>query len=296
MDVKTVAVIGAGTMGRGIAYAAAFGGYRTILEDISEAMLEQGLAYIRQALEDGVARGKLTPQHAEQALRNLRTARAVEDACREADLVIEAVPEEMELKLEIFTLLDKFAKPGAIFASNTSSLSVSEMAAITFRPEKCVGMHFFNPVPKMKLLEIVRTLETSEDTLATCREVGRRMGKEVVVVRESPGFITSRINAMIGNEAFYMLEEGIASAADIDKAIKLGLNHPMGPFELVDLVGLDVRPSILEYLHKTLGERYRPCPLLRQYVKAGRLGRKSGRGVYDYPHEKATDAKAGSSD
>src|SRR5712692_5439925 len=296
MDVKTIAVIGAGTMGRGIAYAAAFGGYRTILEDISEAMLEQGLAYIRQALEDGVARGKLTPQHAEQALGNLRTARAVEDACREADLVIEAVPEEMELKLEIFTLLDKFAKPGAIFASNTSSLSVAEMAAITSRPEKGVGMLFFNPVPKMKLLEIVRALETSEDTLATCREVGRRMGKEVVVVRESPGFITSRINAMIGNEAFYMLEEGIASAADIDKAIKLGLNHPMGLFELVDLVGLDVRLSILEYLHKTLGEKYRPCPLLRQYVKAGRLGRKSGRGVYDYPHEKATDAKAGSSD
>jgi 3-hydroxybutyryl-CoA dehydrogenase len=186
MNVKTIAVIGAGTMGRGIAYAAAFGGYRTILEDISEAMLEQGLAYIRQALEDGVARGKLTPQHAEQAIGNLRTARAVEDACREADLVIEAVPEEMELKLEIFTLLDKFAKPGAIFASNTSSLSVTEMAAITFRPEKCVGMHFFNPVPKMKLLEIVRALDTSEDTLATCREVGRRMGKEVVVVRESP--------------------------------------------------------------------------------------------------------------
>ncbi len=296
MDVKTIAVIGAGTMGRGIAYVAVFGGYRTILEDISEAVLEQGLAYIRQALEDGVARGKLTPQHAKQALGNLRTARAVEDACREADLVIEAVPEEMELKLEIFTLLDKFAKPGAIFASNTSSLSVTEMAAITFRPEKCVGMHFFNPVPKMKLLEIVRALETSEDTLATCGEVGHRMGKEIVIVRESPGFITSRINAMIGNEAFYMLEEGIASAADIDKAIKLGLNHPMGPFELVDLVGLDVRLSILEYLHKTLGEKYRPCPLLRQYVKAGRLGRKSGRGVYDYPHEKATDAKAGSSD
>ncbi len=296
MDVKTIAVIGAGTMGRGIAYAAVYGGYRTILEDISEAMLEQGLAYIRQALEDGVARGKLTTQHAEQALANLRTARAVEDACREADLVIEAVPEEMEVKLEIFTLLDKFAKPGAIFASNTSSLSVTEMAAITFRPEKCVGMHFFNPVPKMKLLEIVHALETSEDTLATCREVGRRMGKEVVVVRESPGFITSRINAMIGNEAFYLLEEGIASAADIDKAIKLGLNHPMGPFELGDLVGLDVRLSILEYLHKTLGEKYRPCPLLRQYVKAGRLGRKSGRGVYDYPHEKTTDAKAGSSD
>ena len=290
MEVKTVAVIGAGTMGRGIAYAAAAGGYRTILEDVSASMLEQGLAYIRQSLDDGVARGKLAPPQKEQALAQLGSARSVEDACREADLVIEAVPEEMELKLEIFTLLDKFAKPGAIFASNTSSLSITEMAAITFRPEKCIGMHFFNPVPKMKLLELVRGLETSEETIADCREAGRRMGKEVVVVREAPGFITSRINAMIGNEAFYMLEEGVATAEDIDQALKLGLNHPMGPFELVDLVGLDVRLSILDYLHRSLGEKYRPCPLLRQYVKAGRLGRKSGRGVYDYPSANAAAA------
>lgn len=287
MDVNTIAVIGAGTMGRGIAYAAALGGYRTILEDVSALVLQQGLAYVRETLEEGVARGKVTPQQKEQALARLGSAGSVEEACREADLLIEAVPEEMELKVDIFCILDKFAKPGAIFASNTSSLSISEIAAVTCRPEKCVGMHFFNPVPKMKLLEIVRALETSEDTLATCREVGRRMGKEVIVVRESPGFVTSRINALIGNEAFCMLQEGIASAEDIDKAMKLGLNHPMGPFELVDLVGLDVRLSILEYLHKTLGEKYRPSPLLRQYVKAGRLGRKAGRGVYVYPDAKA---------
>ena len=291
MDVNTIAVIGAGTMGRGIAYAAALGGYRTILEDISAPVLEAGVAYIRQAFDEGVARGKVTAHQKDQALQHLSTARSVEDACREADLVIEAVPEDMELKIEIFTLLDKFAKPGSIFASNTSSLSITEMAAVTCRPEKCVGMHFFNPVPKMKLLEIVRALETSDDTLDSCREVGRRMGKEVVVVRESPGFITSRINALIGNEAFAMLEQGIASAEDIDKAVKLGLNHPMGPFELVDLVGLDIRLSILEYLHKTLGEKYRPSPLLRQYVKAGRLGRKSGRGVYEYPEAKASETK-----
>ncbi len=283
MEIKTISVIGAGTMGRGIAYAAAFGGYRTILEDMSQSVLDAGLAYIRMALDEGVERGKVTAEQRTRALAGLGSAHSVEDACREADLVIEAVPEDMELKLEIFTLLDKFAKPGSIFASNTSSLSITELATITFRPEKCVGLHFFNPVPKMKLLEVVRGLETSEETIADCREVGVRMGKEVVVVREAPGFITSRINAMIGNEAFYMLEEGIATAADIDKALKLGLNHPMGPFELVDLVGLDVRLSILEYLHKTLGEKYRPAPLLRQYVKAGRLGRKSGRGVYDYP-------------
>jgi 3-hydroxybutyryl-CoA dehydrogenase len=283
MEIKTISVIGAGTMGRGIAYAAAFGGYRTILEDMSQSVLDAGLAYVRTALDEGVERGKVTAEQRLHALAGLGSAHSVEEACREADLVIEAVPEDMELKLEIFTLLDKFAKPGSIFASNTSSLSITEMAAITFRPEKCVGLHFFNPVPKMKLLEVVRGLETSDETISDCREVGARMGKEVVVVREAPGFITSRINAMIGNEAFYMLEEGIATAADIDKALKLGLNHPMGPFELVDLVGLDVRLSILEYLHRTLGEKYRPAPLLRQYVKAGRLGRKSGRGVYDYP-------------
>ena len=287
MEVKTIGVIGAGTMGRGIAYAAAYGGYRTILEDVSPEMLEQGIAYIRQNLEEGVARGKVTEAQRKIALANLTTSRSVEDLCREADLLIEAVPEEMEVKLEIFTIFDKFALPGAILASNTSSLSITELAAITFRAGNCVGMHFFNPVPKMKLLEIVHALETSEATLQACAEVGRRMGKEVVVIRESPGFITSRINAMIGNEAFYMLQEGIASAEDIDKALKLGLNHPMGPFELVDLVGLDVRLNILEYLHKTLGEKYRPSPLLSQYVKAGRLGRKSGRGVYDYGDDAA---------
>jgi 3-hydroxybutyryl-CoA dehydrogenase len=282
MEIKTIGVIGAGTMGRGIAYAAAFGGYRTVLEDVSPEMLEQGSAYISQALEEAVARGKVTPEQKTKALANLTTSRSLEDLCREADLLIEAVPEEMEVKLEIFTIFDKFAKPDAIMASNTSSLSVTEMASITFRAGNCIGMHFFNPVPKMKLLEIVRALETSEATLQACVDVGRRLGKEVVVIRESPGFVTSRINAMIGNEAFYMLQEGIASAEDIDKALKLGLNHPMGPFELVDLVGLDVRLNILEYLHKTLGEKFRPCPLLAQYVKAGRTGRKSGRGVYEY--------------
>jgi 3-hydroxybutyryl-CoA dehydrogenase len=291
MAINTIAVIGAGTMGRGIAYVSALGGYRTILEDVSREMLDQGLAWIRQAVDEGVARGKVTPDQRDAALAGITTARSVEDACREADLVIEAVPEDMELKIEIFTLLDKFAKPGAIFASNTSSLSITELAAGMFHVKHFVGMHFFNPVPKMKLLEIVRGLETSDEVVETCREVGRRMGKEIVIVRDSPGFVTSRINALIGNEAFAMLEAGIATAEDIDKAVKLGLNHPMGPFELVDLVGLDVRLSILEYLHQMLGEKYRPNTLLRQYVKAGRLGRKSGRGVYDYSESKANDAK-----
>jgi len=269
-------------MGRGIAQVAAMAGFRTILEDVSPAVLEKALANIRETLAEGVKRGKVTAEQQQQALANLSTATSVADAVQEADLVIEAVPEDIKLKLELFAALDEAAKPSAILASNTSSLSVTEMAAATRRAPQCIGLHFFNPVPKMKLLEIVRALETSEATLAECREAGARMGKEVVVVRESPGFITSRINALIGNEAFYMLQEGVASAREIDTALKLGLNHPMGPFEMVDLVGLDVRLGILEYLHKTLGEKFKPCPLLVQYVKAGRLGRKTGCGVYDY--------------
>jgi 3-hydroxybutyryl-CoA dehydrogenase len=282
-QVKTIAVIGAGIMGRGIAHAAAIGGYRTILEDVLPAALRKAESEIRTNLDKAVELGKVTAPDANAAFQRLEYAGSVEEAAREADLVIEAVPEEMESKIEIFTLLDKICRPTTILASNTSSLSITEVASVTYRARKCVGMHFFNPVHKMKLLEIVRALETDDDTLATAVEVGKRMGKEVVVIRESPGFITSRINAMIGNEAFYMLQEGVASAADIDKALKLGLNHPMGPFVLVDLVGLDTRLSILEYLHKSLGEKYRPAPLLVQYVKAGRVGRKSGRGVYEYP-------------
>ena len=282
MDVKTVGVIGAGTMGRGVAYAAALGGYRTILEDVMPETLAKGTAWIRQSLDEGVQRGKVEADARDAALALLETSSSVEDVCREADFLIEAVPEEMELKLELFTLFDRFAKPKAVLASNTSSLSVAEMAEMTYRPELCVGMHFFNPVPKMRLIEIVKAPKTSDETIEICRELGRRMGKEVVVVKESPGFITTRVNALIGNEAFAMLEAGIASAEDIDKALKLGLNHPMGPFELVDLVGLDVRLSILEYLHSTLGEKYRPNPLLKKLVAEGRLGRKSGRGVYDY--------------
>src|SRR5262249_24807602 len=282
-EVKTIAVMGAGIMGRVIAAAAAVGGYRTIFEDILPNALRRAETEIRANLDKSVELGKVTSADADAAFGRLEYASSVEEAARQADLVIEAVPEEMESKIEIFTLLDKVCRPTTILASNTSSLSITEIASVTYRAKKIVGMHFFNPVHKMKLLEIVRALETDDDTLATAVEVGKQMKKEVVVIKVSPGFITSRINAMIGNEAFYMLQEGIASAADIDKALKLGLNHPMGPFELVDLVGLDTRLHILEYLHKTLGEKFRPAPLLVQSVKAGRLGRKSGRGVFEYP-------------
>src|SRR6202453_2843507 len=269
-------------MGRGIAHAAAVGGYRTILEDLLPGTLRKAEYEIRSNLDKAVELGQVSSPDADAAFRRLEYAGSVDEAAREADLVIEAVPEEMESKIEIFTLLDKICRPATILASNTSSLSITEIASVTYRAKKCVGMHFFNPVHKMKLLEIVRALETDDDTLATAVELGKSMGKEVVTIKEPPGFITSRINAMIGNEAFYMLQEGIASAADIDKALKLGLNHPMGPFELEDLVGLETRLNILEYLHKSLGEKYRPAPLLVQYVKAGRLGRKSGRGVFEY--------------
>jgi 3-hydroxybutyryl-CoA dehydrogenase len=288
-QINTIAVIGAGIMGRGIAHAAALGGYRTILEDILPNALRRAETEIRANLDKAVELGKVTSADADAAFNRLEYGSSVEEAARQADLVIEAVPEEMESKIEIFTLLDKVCRPGTILASNTSSLSITEIASVTYRARKIVGMHFFNPVHKMKLLEIVRALETDDDTLATAVDVGKRMRKEVVVIKESPGFITSRINAMIGNEAFYMLQEGVASASDIDKALKLGLNHPMGPFELVDLVGLDTRLHILEYLHKTLGEKFRPAPLLVQYVKAGRLGRKAGRGVFEYPQAAAAN-------
>ncbi|MFZ3342688.1 MAG: 3-hydroxyacyl-CoA dehydrogenase NAD-binding domain-containing protein [Terriglobales bacterium] len=280
--IQTVAVIGAGIMGRGIAHAAALAGCRTILEDLLPNALRKAESEIRANLDKAVELGKVNAGDADTAFSRIEYAGSVDEAARQADLVIEAVPEEMESKIEIFTLLDKVCRPTTILASNTSSLSVTEIASVTYRAKKCVGMHFFNPVHKMKVLEVVRALETDAETLAAAVDLGKRMGKEVVVVRESPGFITSRINAMIGNEAFYMLQEGIATAEDIDKALKLGLNHPMGPFELVDLVGLDTRLQILEYLHKSLGEKFLPCPLLVQYVKAGRLGRKSGRGVFEY--------------
>ncbi len=269
-------------MGRGIAYVSALGGFQTVVQDTSAPALEKMSDDLSAMLERGVATGKVDDAAAIAARSRLSTARSLEDAVRDADLMIEAVPEDIGLKVGVFAALDRAAKPSAILASNTSSLSITEMAAATARPRQVVGMHFFNPVPRMKLLEVVRALETSDESVATACAVGETMGKECVVVRESPGFVTTRINALIGNEAFTMLQEGVASARDIDKALKLGLNHPMGPFELVDLVGLDTRLAILRFLHRTLGEKFRPCPLMEQYVAAGRLGRKTGRGVFDY--------------
>ncbi|HUL72908.1 MAG TPA: 3-hydroxyacyl-CoA dehydrogenase NAD-binding domain-containing protein [Vicinamibacterales bacterium] len=282
MTVRTVTVLGAGTMGHGIAHAAAAAGYETRLFDVAEPQLSRARHLIHEIFQRSVELGKATSAEADRALARVTTTSDVGAALAGADLVIEAAPERMDLKLRLFAEIERAAPPAAIVATNTSALSITEMAGSLSRPARVAGMHFFNPVHKMKLIEVVRALESSDEALATVEAVARQMGKETVLVREAPGFITTRVNASIGNEAFYMLMEGVASARDIDKALRLGLNHPMGPFELVDLVGLDTRLSILEYLHKSMGEKYRPCPLLVQYVKAGRLGKKVGRGVYDY--------------
>jgi 3-hydroxybutyryl-CoA dehydrogenase len=280
--ITTIAVLGAGTMGHGIAHAAMTAGYVTRLYDVSQAQLDKGQAAVRAIVGKGVELGKLSASDAEALLARLSVTTSVADAVAGVDVVIEAAPERVDLKLGLFGAVETYAPAEAVIASNTSALSITELAAALKDPGRMGGMHFFNPVHKMKLVEIVRALETTEETVSVMQEVAQQMGKETVLIKESPGFITSRINAMIGNEAFYMLQEGVASARDIDKALKLGLNHPMGPFELVDLVGLDTRLSILQYLHRTLGEKFRPCPLLEQHVKAGRVGRKVGRGVYDY--------------
>jgi 3-hydroxybutyryl-CoA dehydrogenase len=280
--ITTIAVLGAGTMGRGIAHVSALAGYSTHLYDPFPEALKKAESTIHRNLAKGVEIKKVDPEAAERARAGLHLHEDLAAAVREAGLVIEAVPEDMGLKVRTFQEVVRNCPEPALLASNTSALSITEMAAAAGRPDRFAGMHFFNPVHVMRLVELVRGLETSPQTLDALRQVGERMGKEIVTVNEAPGFVTSRINALIGNEAFRMLQEGVASAEDIDKALKLGLNHPMGPFEMVDLVGLDVRLSILEFLHRTLGEAYRPNQILVQHVRAGRLGRKTGRGVYTY--------------
>jgi 3-hydroxybutyryl-CoA dehydrogenase len=285
MSVQTIMVMGAGTMGHGIAQVAAVGGYRVYLVDVSEELVAAGRTKIEQNLAKGVKLGKVTEAETGAALGRISFTARLEEAAAVSDLVVEAVPEIIELKKGLFEQLDSVCPEHTILATNTSTLSPSEIGSATRRPDRVIAMHFFNPVHIMKLVEVIRSLDTSDETCDTAVAVAHRMGKETVVVNESPGFVTSRMSALVGNEAFYMLQEGVASAEDIDRAIQLGLNYPMGPLKLADLVGLDVRLRNLEYLHKTLGEKFRPCPLLVKYVQAGRLGRKTGRGVYDYSQE-----------
>ncbi|MCM2591167.1 3-hydroxyacyl-CoA dehydrogenase [Rossellomorea marisflavi] len=283
---RNLVVVGSGVMGRGIAYVSAVGGYRTTLVDIKEEQLLHAEREIAGYLQKGIERQKLTADQYEEARGNLHYSTNLSIAVSDADFVIEAVPEDRELKRSVFQVLDAHAPESCCFATNTSTMSPTEIGSYTKRPHKVIAMHFFNPVHKMPLIEIIKGLETDEETVEAVREAARAMGKETVIINEFPGFVTSRISALVGNEAFFMLQEGLGTPEDIDKAIKLGLNYPMGPFELGDLVGLDTRLNNLKYLHEKLGDKYRPAPLLEQYVKAGRLGRKTGRGVYEYSVEK----------
>ncbi|MFZ0445211.1 MAG: 3-hydroxyacyl-CoA dehydrogenase [Bacillus sp. (in: firmicutes)] len=282
MEVKKIAVIGSGTMGRGIAYTAALSGFEVTLQDISAEALDRAKDYNGTLANSSVEKGYITSEQRDFVQQNVTYTTELQEAVGSADLVIEAILEIMELKIETFKKVEEFAPQHAILATNTSTMSPTEIAATTKKPDQFVAMHFFNPVHRMKLIEIIRGMDTSDKTVEMVRQVSEKMGKETVEVNEFPGFVTSRMNCIIGNEAMNMLMEGVASAEDIDKAIKLGLNHPMGPLEMADLVGLDSRLRNMEYLYHALGEKYRPSPLLVKYVKAGRLGRKSGQGFYTY--------------
>lgn len=282
MPINKITVVGAGVMGRGIAYVSALNGFETTLVDISEEQLQDAVENNKNIAKKGIDRGRVTEEQYETLVTNLKTTTDLASAAKEMDFLIEAVPEKRSLKQEVLETAAQNARDDVILTSNTSTISPTELASYTNRPEQFAAMHFFNPVHIMKLVEIVRGLETADETVEIVRQVAEKMRKETVEVNEFPGFVTSRISALVGNEAFHMLQEGVASAEDIDKAVKLGLNYPMGPLELADLVGLDARLNNLRYLQETLGDKFRPAPLLEQYVKAGRLGRKSGKGVYDY--------------
>lgn len=291
MDVRKVAVIGAGTMGSGIAQVCAQAGYDTVMVDAFPGATDKAMARIQDFWAKGIAKGKTTPEQQKAWTARLSVAQDVATAVGDRDLVIEAVPENLELKRNLFQTLDAHAPAHAVLATNTSSLSIAAIAAATRRPGQVVGMHFFNPVPIMQLLEVVRHSTTKPSTLATAQQVGAALGKSVIVAKDSPGFATSRLGIILGNEAMRMLEEGVASARDIDTAMRLGYGHPMGPLELSDLVGLDVRLGISDYLATTLGPQFKAPDVVRRLVERGELGKKSGKGLYDWstgqPQERA---------
>jgi len=282
MDIKTIGVIGAGTMGSGIAQAAAEAGFKVIMRDIEDDYVKRGIAVITKNLGRAVDKGKKSKEEAEEITGRISGTTNIDDL-KTANLVIEAVIENMELKKELYNELDRVCPAETVFASNTSGLSITEMASATNRADKVVGMHFFNPVPVMKLVEVIKGAETSEQTFQLIMDISRQMGKEPIAVNEAPLFVVNRILVPMINEAAYVLMEGVAGAEDIDKGMMLGANHPIGPLALADLVGLDVLLAVQDSLYKETGDsKYRTCPLIRKMVRAGHLGRKSGKGFYNY--------------
>jgi 3-hydroxybutyryl-CoA dehydrogenase len=293
--IETIAVIGAGTMGHGIAQVAAAAGFKVLLSDVDRESLARGVRAIENNLAKGIQRGKLTDDDRDRTLQQIHGTTNLKE-CATADLIVEAAPEKLELKKDIVRQLELASDHPFIFASNTSSLSITEIASSSKRPEAVIGMHFFNPVHIMRLIEIVVGKETSAETVAAVTSVGRKLRKEPIVVKDVPGFASSRLGVALGLEAMRMFEQGVASVQDIDTAMELGYNHPMGPLKLTDLVGLDVRLNIAEYLHRELGsEAFRPPEVLRRMVQEGKLGKKTGQGFYDWSEEKEDARRAPSS-